>query len=126
MTGVQTCALPIFTAYCAGFGFRCHIFRLVSILGERYTHGHVVDFYRQLRDDPGRLRVLGDGRQRKSYLYVHDCVEAMLTAVERARDPVNIFNLGSDSSCEVNDSIAWICSALGVTPRIEYGGGDRG
>ena len=47
-------------AYCEGFGFQGHIFRFVSILGERYTHGHVVDFYRQLRADPSRLHVLGN------------------------------------------------------------------
>ena len=65
-------------AYCEGFGFQAYIFRFVSILGERYTHGHVFDFYRSLRRDPARLRVLGDGRQRKSYLYVQDCIDAIL------------------------------------------------
>src|SRR5712672_2523917 len=65
-------------AYCEGFGFEGYIFRFVSILGERYTHGHVFDFYKQLMEHPGRLRVLGDGRQRKSYLYVQDCLEAIL------------------------------------------------
>src|SRR5215469_6551915 len=88
----KVAAEGLITAYCAGFGFQSYVFRLVSILGERYTHGHVLDFYRQLRADPTRLRVLGDGRQRKSYLYVHDCVDAMLTAVEKARALVNIFN----------------------------------
>jgi UDP-glucose 4-epimerase len=116
----------LIAAYCAGFGFQSYIFRFVSILGERYTHGHIFDFYRQLLDDPGRLRVLGDGRQRKSYLYVHDCIDAMLLAVDRSGAAVNIFNLGTDTYCEVNDSIGWICTALGITPRIEYAGGDRG
>ena len=68
-------------AYAAGYGFTGLIFRFVSILGERYTHGHVFDFYCALKRDPTRLRVLGDGRQEKSYLYVQDCVEAILTAV---------------------------------------------
>jgi len=113
-------------AYCEGYSFRSWIFRFVSILGERYTHGHVFDFYRQLRLDPTRLRVLGDGRQRKSYLYVQDCIDAMLVAIERAQDPVNIFNLGVDGYCEVNDSIGWICETLGVRPALEYTGGDRG
>ncbi len=116
----------LIAAYGAGFGFQSYIFRLVSILGERYAHGHVLDFYRQLRADPGRLRVLGDGRQRKSYLYVQDCVDAMLTAVERAHERVNIFNVGCDSSCEVKESVGWICGALGVAPQIDYGGGARG
>jgi UDP-glucose 4-epimerase len=116
----------LIAAYCAGFGLRSYIFRFVSILGERYTHGHVIDFYRQLRADPHKLRVLGDGRQRKSYLYVNDCIDAMLTAMARSGDSVNLFNLGHDTYCEVNDSIGWICEALGVTPRVEYGRGDRG
>ena len=113
-------------AYCAAFGLQAFIFRLVSILGERYTHGHIADFYRQLRREPRALHVLGNGRQRKSYLYVQDCIDAMLVAVERARDAVNIFNVGCESSCEVRESLGWICAARGLSPRIEYGGGDRG
>ena len=116
----------LIAAYCAGFGFRSYIFRLVSIVGERYTHGHIFDFYKQLENDSNTLRVLGNGRQRKSYLYVQDCIDAMLMAIERSGAGVNIFNLGTDSYCEVNDSIGWICEALGVTPKIEYSGGDRG
>ena len=64
----------LIAAYAHGYGFTGVIFRFVSILGERYTHGHVFDFYRALKRDPTRLRVLGDGRQEKSYLYVQDCV----------------------------------------------------
>ncbi|EKN3723021.1 TPA: NAD-dependent epimerase/dehydratase family protein [Yersinia enterocolitica] len=116
----------LISAYCEGFGFQAFIFRFVSILGERYTHGHIFDFYQKLKADPTRLPVLGNGRQRKSYLYVQDCIDAMLFAVDKASDKVNIFNLGVDGYCEVNDSIGWICSELGVRPRLEYSGGDRG
>jgi len=113
-------------AYCEGFGFQGHIFRFVSILGERYTHGHVVDFYRQLRADPSRLHVLGNGKQRKSYLYVQDCIDAMLLAMGKAHEKVNIFNLGTDEYCEVNDSIDWMCQHLRVSPERAYAGGERG
>jgi UDP-glucose 4-epimerase len=116
----------LIAAYCEGFGFQSYIFRFVSILGERYTHGHVFDFYKQLREDPTKLRVLGNGKQRKSYLYIQDCIDAMLLAMERASGKVNIFNLGVDNYCEVKDSIGWISQALGVKPEIEYTGGDRG
>jgi UDP-glucose 4-epimerase len=116
----------LIAAYCEGFGMQAWIFRFVSILGERYTHGHVIDFYRQLVADDSRLRVLGNGKQRKSYLYVQDCLDAIELAVERAGAPVNIFNLGVDGWCEVNDSIGWICASMGVQPRLEYSGGDRG
>jgi UDP-glucose 4-epimerase len=113
-------------AYCEGFGVQAWIFRFVSILGERYTHGHVFDFCRSLRADPARLRVLGNGRQRKSYLYVQDCIDAIFMAMARAAGPVNVFNLGTQEYCEVNDSIGWIAGHLGVTPALEYTGGDRG
>jgi UDP-glucose 4-epimerase len=116
----------LIAAYCEGFGFQSWIFRFVSILGERYTHGHVFDFYKQLKADPTQLRILGNGRQRKSYLYIQDCLDAILVAAEKATDKVNIFNLGVDGYCEVNDSIGWISEALGVTPRHVYTGGDRG
>jgi UDP-glucose 4-epimerase len=116
----------LISAYCQGFGFQCWIFRFVSILGERYTHGHVYDFYKKLMLDPTRLQVLGNGLQRKSYLYVQDCIDAILLAVEKAKHKVNIFNLGIDDHCEVNDSVSWICEELGLHPKIEYSGGDRG
>jgi UDP-glucose 4-epimerase len=116
----------LIAAYCEGFGFQSWIFRFVSILGERYTHGHVFDFYQKLKADPSRLPVLGNGKQRKSYLYVQDCMDAILLAMDKATDKVNIFNLGVDGYCELNDSISWICEELGVKPQLEYSGGDRG
>jgi UDP-glucose 4-epimerase len=137
----ETCPFPVQTslygasklaaegliqAYCEGFGMQGYIFRFVSILGERYTHGHVFDFYRQLAQHPDHLHVLGNGHQRKSYLYVQDCIDAILTALDCADKKVNIFNLGTDEYCEVDDSIGWICDYLGLNPKLSYGGGERG
>jgi UDP-glucose 4-epimerase len=122
----KVAAEALITAYCEGFGFDAYIFRFVSILGERYTHGHVFDFYKQLLTHPDCLDVLGDGHQRKSYLYVQDCITAILLATEKAPQRVNILNLGTDEYCEVNDSIRWICDYMGVSPVIRYSGGDRG
>jgi len=116
----------LISAYCEGFGFQSCIFRFVSILGERYTHGHVFDFYHKLKQDPTRLPVLGNGKQRKSYLYVQDCIDAILLAMDKSKEKVNIYNLGVDGYCEVNDSIGWISAALSVSPKLEYSGGDRG
>jgi len=113
-------------SYCEGFGVQGFIFRFVSILGERYTHGHVFDFYKRLCENPNVLTVLGNGQQRKSYLYVQDCIDAMLWVIERANDKVNIFNLGTDEYCQVNDSIGWITSHLGLSPKLNYIGGERG
>jgi len=116
----------LIAAYAAAFGYQAFIFRFVSILGERYTHGHVFDFYRQLLEHPDSLDVLGNGLQRKSYLYVQDCISAILLATERCAEPVNIFNLGTDEYCQVNDSIGWISGHLGLAPELRYAGGERG
>ena len=118
-------------AYCEGFGFEGYIFRFVSILGERYTHGHVFDFYRQLLEHPDHLRVLGDGTQRKSYLYVEDCLNAMLhvtgqNLARAAKHRVQVYNLGTAEYCRVTDSIGWICEHLGLKPEFQFTGGERG
>jgi len=118
-------------AYCEGYGFEGYIFRFVSILGERYTHGHVFDFYKQLLEHPQELKVLGDGGQRKSYLYIGDCVGAMLHVLKlqtalKARHRVETYNLGTEEYVQVNDSIRFICGMLGLKPKLEYTGGVRG
>jgi len=116
----------LISAYCEGFNMRGHIFRFVSILGERYTHGHVFDFYKKLKKNPKKLEVLGDGKQRKSYLYVQDCIDAIFLSLKKSNEKFNIFNLGLNDYCEVDQSIKWICDELGLNPKLEYTGGKRG
>jgi UDP-glucose 4-epimerase len=116
----------LIAAYAAGFGFQAYVFRFVSILGECYTHGHVYDFFNKLRQNPHRIEILGNGKQRKSYLYVQDCLDAMLLAVRTAGEPVNVFNLGTEEYCTVDDSLGWICDHLGLDPQRSYSGGERG
>lgn len=116
----------LINAYCESFGFQSWIFRFVSILGPRYSHGHVFDFYQQLKKDKDKLKVLGNGHQRKSYLHVDDCIKGIGMAIEKATEKVNIFNLGVDAICEVRDSISWITEKLGVHPVIDFGTETRG
>jgi UDP-glucose 4-epimerase len=115
-------------AYAHGFGFTGLIFRFVSILGERYTHGHVYDFYRALKRDPTHLTVLGNGRQQKSYLHVADCVSGILRAVATHHEPggLEIYNLGTDETVIVDQSIATICEFMGAKPAVSHTGGTRG
>jgi len=113
-------------AYAESYGFKTWTFRFVGVLGERYTHGHVVDFYRQLSADPRHLKVLGNGTQRKSYIYVQDCIEGILHAINASSEKVNIFNLGTDSFCTVKDCIKWITEELALQPVISFGTEDRG
>ena len=122
----------LISAYAEGFGMRARIFRFVSILGPRYTHGHVFDFCRKLKENSRVLPVLGDGTARKSYLAVEDCLEAILTVfretggADEAKGFCEIYNFGTDAMCQVRDSIGWICAALGLNPELQYAGGDRG
>lgn len=118
-------------AYCEGYQYEGYIFRFVSVLGERYTHGHVFDFYKQLLEHPDHLTIQGDGTQRKSYLHVQDCIAAMLHAVSlntasQNSHHVQIYNLGTNEYCEVKQSIQWICQHLSLKPRLDFTGGKRG
>lgn len=116
-------------AYANGYGFTGVVLRFVSILGERYTHGHVFDFYCALKRDPSRLRVLGDGQQTKSYLYVHDCTAAIMrTAAAHESRPgeLGIYNLGTDEVIVLDDSVKIVCSHMGLEPVVEHTGGARG
>ena len=118
----------LIAAYATGYAFTGIICRFVSILGERYTHGHVIDFYKMLQSDPTRLTVLGDGRQEKSYLYVKDCVEAMLLAAKEHEDSPGafVYNLGTDETVVVDDSVTLITKHLGLSPVVSHTGGRRG
>jgi UDP-glucose 4-epimerase len=138
----ETCPFPVQTslygasklagegliqAYATGFGVEGFIFRFVSILGERYSHGHVFDFYRKLLNDPSQIEVLGDGKQRKSYLYVQDCLDAIFLAMSQPTGAgATIYNLGTDEYCAVDDSLSWMTAHLGLNPRRNYTGGSRG
>ena len=93
----------LISSYCHTFDMQSWLFRFANIVGERGTHGVIVDFIRKLRDNPHELEILGSGKQRKSYLEVKDCVAAMLHCAEQAKEAVNVFNIGS-----VDEAIAAI------------------
>ena len=114
-------------AYATGYGFDVFIFRFVSTLGERYSHGCVFDFYKKLLKNPQKLEILGDGRQKKSYLYIKDCVEAMFTAISNSKGSLNIYNLGHDDYIEVTPIAEIVCKELGLdNVEFVYTGGERG
>jgi UDP-glucose 4-epimerase len=116
----------LIAAYSEGYGIKALIFRFVSVLGQRYSHGHIFDFMMQLERDPGRLHILGDGNQRKSYLSVDDCIDAMLLARAKVGQRLQIFNLGTDETCSVLDSVGWIADRMNASPQLSFSGGRRG
>jgi UDP-glucose 4-epimerase len=114
-------------AYAVGYGITVYIFRLVSLMGERYTHGCVFDFYRKLRQHSERLEILGDGKQKKSFLYIQECIDAMFKVIRSVNERINIFNLGHVDIIEVTNIAKIVCSQLGYPKaRFDYVGGTRG
>lgn len=119
-------AESIISAYCEGFKIKSYIFRFVSILGERYTHGHVFDFVKQLKKNKNLLFVLGDGNQKKSYLHINDCIEGIFKGMKFFDKKINIINLGTSEYINVKKSIQNISSVLKLKPKIIYKGGKKG
>lgn len=113
-------------AYSEGYSIQGYIFRFVSILGERYTHGHIFDFANKLLSNPNEIEVLGDGNQQKAYLYVGDCVRAIWHVMNSCNEKINIYNLGPDEYINVNQSLDVICQEMKVQPKRNYTGGKRG
>lgn len=124
-TAAKASSEAFIQAYASTFGFQVYIFRFVSLLGERYRYGHVVDFFRKLHTNPHEIEVLGDGGQKKSYIYVKDAVAGIMAGLE-AQDAVNIFNVGTARAITVDNSLDIICDELAVKPKRVYTGGKRG
>ncbi len=114
-------------AYATGYGFQVFIFRFVSLMGERYTHGCVFDFSKKLLANAHELPILGNGKQRKSYLYIQDCMDALFIAIEKSSGNINIYNLGTEEYIEVNTIADMVCRELHL-PNVKYiySGGERG
>jgi len=115
------------SVFCEYYDMTAYIFRFVSWVGERYTHGLVFDFLNKLEKDPTTLHILGDGKQKKSYLYVKDGVNAIFTVIEKAKEKINVYNLGNDEILNVSESAKEIIDEAGYKDvKFTYEGGDKG
>jgi len=114
------------SAYAHSVGLRVYLFRFANIVGPRLRGAVIPDFIKKLKKDNQRLQILGDGLQEKSYMYISDCLDAMLTAIESTDGTVSTFNLGTQTTTSVNRIADIVSEELGVYPHYEYTGGDRG
>jgi UDP-glucose 4-epimerase len=96
----------LFTSYAYTYGFKGVIYRLANIIVPRSSHGVIYDFIQKLKATPTKLEILGDGSQSKSYLYVDDCVSAIWFGIERSREQVSVFNVGSEDKVNALKTIA--------------------
>ena len=116
-------------SYCHLFGLSACVFRLGNVVGPRQTHGVGFDFLRHLLARPGRLTILGDGAQSKSYVHVGDVVDAVLLAAARAAEPFRAFNVATGDYVTVREiaELAVECLGLPVADTtFSFTGGDRG
>jgi UDP-glucose 4-epimerase len=117
----------LISAYSHSFGMMAHIFRFANIIGSRSGHGVLTDFIRKLEKNPAELEILGDGKQSKSYLEVHECIAAMLYATGKARGTVNTFNIGSEDWIDVKSIAEIVCEEMHLAgTKFRFTGGERG
>lgn len=114
------------SSYCFTFGLRARIYRFANVVGKRSTHGVIYDFVRKLRQDPHSLEILGDGKQRKSYVYIDDCVAAMLSKTEPEEAGPGIYNIGTAQQTAVTRIAEIVSEEMGLTPRFNFTGGAVG
>jgi len=119
-------AEALIVACCQTFDFQSWIFRLANIIGSKSTHGVIHDFTDKLRTNPSELEILGDGNQKKSYLLVDDCIDAMLLAREKSGDKINIFNIGNEDWVSVKRIAEILCEETKLKPKFRFTGGNRG
>lgn len=115
------------SVFAHSFGMQARMLRFPNVVGERTTHGAVYDFITRLRQDPSRLRVLGNGKQTKPYLYVKDLVRAILTVWDRADEPLAVYHVAGEGLTSVREIVDIVVGEMGLAGiPIEYTGGDRG
>jgi len=119
-------AESLISAYYHTFGINAIIFRLANIVGPRCTHGVIYDFIKKLKKNSKKLKILGNGNQKKSYLYVEDCIEGMITANKKTKKGLEIYNLGSEDWITVRELAKIVSNEMGIKPVFEFSGGKRG
>lgn len=117
----------LISAFCHNFGFKSWIFRFANIVGTNGTHGVIYDFIKKLRNNPKKLKIMGDGNQSKPYLHVSECIDGMLYGYSHSTDDVNVFNLTCKDATNVKTIAKIIFVEMGLMDiRIKFSRGNRG
>ncbi|MFC1646048.1 NAD-dependent epimerase/dehydratase family protein [Candidatus Omnitrophota bacterium] len=117
----------LISSFCHCFGFRAWIFRFANIIGANGTHGVVYDFIKKLKNNPRKLRILGNGKQSKPYLHVSECIEGMIYGHCHSNDNVNVFNLTCEGTTNVKTIAKLVISEMGLKNiKQEFTGSSRG
>lgn len=112
-------------SYSSTYGIQTISLRFANIFGPRSDHGVMYDFFHKLKENPEKLTILGDGEQRKSYLYIEDCIDATLTSLQVEKD-FEVFNIGSNEQISVTEIAEILSDEMDLDPDFEYMGGKKG
>lgn len=115
----------LISAYCHTFDFSGWVYRFANVIGSRLRHGVIYDFIKKLRENEEELEILGNGKQRKSYIYIEDCIDAMLTGL-KAGEGFNVFNIGTSDQVNVTRIAEIVSEEMDLDPDFHYTGGKRG
>ncbi len=117
----------LITAYASTYGFKAIIYRLANIIGPRSQHGVIHDFIQKLKNNPKKLEILGDGTQNKSYLYITDCIKAILLGLEKPTGPLEVYNIGSEDQINVKEIAKAVIEEMKLkNVKLVYAGGIEG
>ncbi|AHC51120.1 NAD-dependent dehydratase [Sulfolobus acidocaldarius SUSAZ] len=106
--------------YSRVYGIKSIIVRLANVIGGRVTHGVIKDFINKLRSDPNRLQILGNGKQRKSYIYITDVIDGFQVMEKSTTDQASVYNLGNEDWISVDEIARIVEEQLKLTPVHEY------
>lgn len=118
-------AESLISAYCGSFGIDAVCLRLANIIGGRSDHGVIYDFVHKLKEDSSKLDVLGDGSQRKSYIHVIDCIEA-IEELDEDLSGFEVLNVGNDDAVKVSKIAEIVVEEFGEDTEIEYEDREKG
>ena len=119
----------LISSYCHMFEMTACVCRFGNVVGPRQTHGVGFDFVRALRKNPTKLRILGDGGQSKSYIYVEDVIAAVLAAHQKTKQKFQTYNVATGDYITVKEIAELAVDCVGLhrgKVQFEFTGGDRG
>ena len=117
----------LINAYCYMFDLNAGAFRFANVVGPNQTHGVGYDFINMLYENPAELRILGDGTQSKSYIYVEDVLKAMRLIEKRHLNGFGYYNVATLDFISVTEIADIVCKIMNLrNVKYMYTGGNRG
>jgi UDP-glucose 4-epimerase len=110
-------------SYCHMFDMVGRAYRFANVVGKNQTHGICFDLIRKLKENPTKLKILGNGKQKKGYIYVEDVIDGILMTEKKCDNKYDYFNLSPDTQITVKEIADIVVQEMGLTNvKYEYSG----